>query len=39
MKKLIFIILHKLGITKNWSYEQLERWGVEDIHNGKIYWD
>jgi len=27
------------GKTRNFSYADLEKWGVADIHNGKIIWD
>ncbi len=39
MKKIIFKLIHFLGISKNWSYSRLEKWGVADIFKGKIIWD
>ncbi len=38
MKKLIITILIKLGWGKNFSYAKWEKFGVEDICDGKIYW-
>jgi hypothetical protein len=38
MKRLIAIILFKLGRFKNSSYYDLEKWGIEDIYEGKIIW-
>lgn len=38
MKKFIFKIIHFVGLSKYWSYSDLEKWGVEDIWQNEIIW-
>jgi hypothetical protein len=41
MKKLIVKLIHFFAPSyfSNKSYGQLSKWGIEDIYNGKIYFD